>query len=185
MDSTPPDLSLHRPNVGVVLFNRDGKAWFGRRAKTDGPYNWQFPQGGVDAGEELQAAALRELHEETGVRSASLLGRTEDWMAYDFPAGWKGTKAMRGWRGQKQVWFALKFEGEDSEVNLKAHAPPEFDAWRWADLEETVELVVPFKRAAYEQVIAAFRQYAVPERTVGESTRREGLNWLGKLFGKE
>jgi putative (di)nucleoside polyphosphate hydrolase len=185
MDQTPPDLSLYRPNVGVVLFNREGKVWFGRRAKTEGPFNWQFPQGGVDAGEELHAAALRELQEETGVRSASLLGRTPDWMAYDFPPGWKGTKAMRGWRGQKQVWFALKFEGEDSDVNLKAHLPPEFDAWRWADLEETVDLVVPFKRAAYETVVAAFRRYAVAERSAGESTRREGLNWLGKLFGKE
>ena len=179
MTSTPPDLSLYRPNVGVVLFNRQGKVWFGRRAKTDAPHNWQFPQGGVDAGEDLYAAALRELHEETGVRSAGLLGRTEDWMAYDFPEGWSGSKAMRGWRGQKQVWFAFRFEGQDAEVNLNAHTPPEFDAWRWADLEETVDLVVPFKRAAYEQVVEAFRPYAQ-----AASTRREGLSWLGKLFGR-
>lgn len=182
MDSPSPDLSLYRPNVGVVLFNRDGKVWFGRRAKTDAPHNWQFPQGGVDTGEELEHAALRELKEETGVSSASLLGRTQDWMAYDFPRGWTGSKAMRGWRGQKQVWFALKFEGEDAEVNLNAHQPPEFDAWRWADLEETVDLVVPFKRAAYEQVIAAFRPFAVAGAP--EPTRREGLSWLGKLFGR-
>ena len=184
MDPQSPDLSLYRPNVGVVLFNREGKVWFGRRAKTVGPHNWQFPQGGVDAGEELHAAALRELHEETGVRSAGFLGRTADWKAYDFPPGWKRTKAIRGWRGQKQVWFAMRFEGEDSEVNLNAHTPPEFDAWRWADLEETVELVVPFKRAAYEAVIAAFRPYAVPERAARDTTRREGLSWLGRLFGK-
>jgi putative (di)nucleoside polyphosphate hydrolase len=184
MESAPPDLSLYRPNVGVVLFNRDGKVWFGRRANTDAPHNWQFPQGGVDAGEALYDAAMRELREETGVSSARLLGRTQDWMAYDFPQGWTGSKALRGWRGQKQVWFALKFEGDDAEVNLNAHEPPEFDAWRWADLEETVDLIVPFKRAAYEQVIAAFRPFAVPERATGDSTRREGLNWLGKLFGK-
>jgi putative (di)nucleoside polyphosphate hydrolase len=185
MDSqTPQDLSLYRPNVGIVLFNPDGKVWFGRRAGTDAPHNWQFPQGGVDPGEELYDAALRELHEETGVRSASLLGRTEDWLTYDFPKGWTGAKAMRGWRGQKQVWFALRFEGQDSEVNLAQHAPPEFDAWRWADLEETVDLVVPFKRAAYAQVIAAFRRFAAPKAPETPS-RRQSITWLGKLFRSE
>jgi putative (di)nucleoside polyphosphate hydrolase len=182
MDDSPKnpsrqDLELYRPNVGVVLFNREGQAWLGRRAKADGPYNWQFPQGGVDPGEELLDAARRELEEETGVRSVSLLGRTEDWFAYDFPEGWTGSKALRGWRGQKQVWFAFRFEGKDSEVNLNAHQPPEFDAWRWARLEEAVDLVVPFKRAAYEQVIAAFGRFAV-----SGPSRRQSISWLGKLF---
>ena len=175
------DLSLYRPNVGVVLFNREGRAWLGRRARTDAPHNWQFPQGGVDPGEDLYDAALRELREETGVRSARLLGRTEDWLAYDFPQGWSGSKAMKGWRGQKQVWFALRFEGQDSEVDLNAHLPPEFDAWRWAGLEEALDLVVPFKRAAYEQVIAAFQRFAVP----AAPTRRQSISWLGKLFRDE
>jgi putative (di)nucleoside polyphosphate hydrolase len=182
---TAPDLSQHRPNVGIVLFNRDGKVWFGRRAKTDAPHNWQFPQGGVDPGEDLYAAALRELAEETGVRSVSLLARTKDWMAYDFPSGWTGAKAMRGWRGQKQIWFALRFEGEDAEVDLNAHPPPEFDVWRWADIDETLDLVVPFKRAAYQEVIRVFRRFAEAAEAVPESTRREGLTWIGKLFGKE
>jgi putative (di)nucleoside polyphosphate hydrolase len=176
------DLSLYRPNVGVVLFNRAGKAWLGRRIKAEGPRNWQFPQGGVDAGEELYAAALRELAEETGITSVSLLGRTEDWVAYDFPEGWSGTKAMKGWRGQKQVWFALRFEGQDREVNLNAHHPPEFDAWRWADLDEATDLVVGFKREAYIKVIEAFRPFARPAGKTG--TRRDSLNWVGKLFGK-
>jgi putative (di)nucleoside polyphosphate hydrolase len=180
------DLTFYRPNVGVVLFNRAGQVWLGRRAKTDTEHNWQFPQGGVDAGEELYDAALRELREETGVHSVSLLGRTEDWLAYDFPEGWAGSKAMKGWRGQKQVWFALRFEGPDSEVNLNAHPPPEFDAWRWADLAETVDLVVPFKRAAYEQVIAAFRRFAPAPAAQPESpSRRQSITWLGKLFRDE
>src|SRR5882757_7341471 len=117
MDPASPDLSLYRPNVGVVLFDRDGRVWLGRRCKTEGPYSWQFPQGGVDDGEDLYAAALRELHEETGVTSVSLLGRTEDWIAYDFPRGWSGSKAQKGWKGQKQVWFAFRFDGKDSEID--------------------------------------------------------------------
>jgi putative (di)nucleoside polyphosphate hydrolase len=176
---TPPsdlDLSLYRPNVGVVLLNPQGRAWLGRRCKTEGPHNWQFPQGGVDDGEDLEAAARRELHEETGVVSVSLLGRTRDWLAYDFPAGWSGSKAQKGWKGQKQVWFAFRFEGDDGEIDLNTHLPPEFDAWRWAALEEAPALVVPFKRPTYEHVIAAFAAYACPP----EPTRR---GWLGKILG--
>jgi putative (di)nucleoside polyphosphate hydrolase len=150
------DLSLYRPNVGVVLVNKAGRVWYGRRAKESGQHLWQFPQGGVDDGEDLFAAAKRELAEETGVRSASLIGRTEDWVTYDFPPELMRAKAARGWRGQKQIWYALRFEGEDSEIDLNAHRPAEFDAWRWGRLEEAVNLVVPFKRAVYEQVTRAF-----------------------------
>jgi putative (di)nucleoside polyphosphate hydrolase len=171
-----PDLTLYRPNVGVVLLDRRGLAWLGRRSKTKGPYNWQFPQGGVDDGEDLEAAALRELQEETGVTSVTVLGRTEDWITYDFPPGWTGSKAQKGWRGQKQVWFAMRFKGEDSEIDLKAHLPPEFDAWRWAKLEDAPHRVVPFKRETYDHVVQAFAAYVGP----AEHTRR---GWLTKLFG--
>ena len=154
------ELSAYRPNVGVVLFHPDGRVWLGRRAQTPGPYNWQFPQGGVDDGEDLEAAALRELAEETGVRSTSPLGRTQGWLTYDFPADHSGSKIAKGWRGQRQVWFALRFEGQDSEIDLQAHGHPEFDAWRWGDLEEAPALVVPFKRPTYEAVVEAFRSLA-------------------------
>ncbi|MBC6983651.1 RNA pyrophosphohydrolase [Caulobacter sp. 17J80-11] len=157
---TPLDLDLYRPNVGVVLFNAEGRVWLGRRAGTPGPYNWQFPQGGVDDGEDWETAARRELREETGVVSIRPLGETEGWITYDFPPEAEGSKIAKGWRGQKQKWFAYRFEGEDAEVNLEAHPPAEFDAWRWADLGEVLDLVVPFKRAAYEQVVAAFKAFA-------------------------
>lgn len=156
------DLSCYRPNVGVVLFRHDGKVWLGRRAGTPGPLNWQFPQGGVDKGEDLHEAALRELAEETGVRSVSLMGRTEDWIVYDFPEGHTGGKAARGWKGQKQVWFAFRFQGTDAEIDLAAAGEHdvEFDDWRWADLEEALAHVVAFKREAYQRVIDAFAAFA-------------------------
>jgi putative (di)nucleoside polyphosphate hydrolase len=156
----PIDLNLYRPNVGVVLFNADGRVWLGRRVHTPGPFNWQFPQGGVDKGEDLLQAAKRELHEETGVASTRYLARTEGWITYDFPEGYKGSKTAKGWRGQKQVWFALRFIGAESEINLFGHQQVEFDDWRWAGIDEAPDLVVPFKRPAYEAVVEAFRRWA-------------------------
>ncbi|MFZ3007501.1 MAG: RNA pyrophosphohydrolase [Phenylobacterium sp.] len=154
------DLTAYRPNVGVVLFHPDGRVWLGRRVNTPEPYNWQFPQGGVDAGEDLYAAARRELAEETGAVSTTLLGRTDGWMAYDFPPGHNGSKIAKGWKGQRQVWFALRFDGEDAEINLSGHGHPEFDAWRWGKLSEAPALVVPFKKANYEAVVTAFHDFA-------------------------
>ncbi len=154
------DLSVYRANVGIVLFNAAGQVWLGQRAHTNGPYVWQFPQGGIDDGEDLFTAALRELAEETGVTSVSYLGRTKGWITYDFPVDYAGSKAARGWKGQKQAWFALRFTGEDPEIRLDAHHEPEFETWRWANLAEAPDLVVPFKRGAYKKVIKAFRQFA-------------------------
>ena len=151
------DLSRFRPNVGVVLMRADGKVWLGRRANTPGPHNWQFPQGGVDKGEALFDAAARELREETGATSVSLLGRTEDWIAYVFPPHHNRSRIAEGWLGQKQVWFAFRFTGEDREIDLDGHAQIEFDAWRWASLDEALETVVDFKRETYRRVIEAFR----------------------------
>jgi len=152
------DLTQLRPNVGIVLVARDGRVWLGRRSNTPPPLNWQFPQGGIDIGENELDAALRELKEETGVSSVRLLGRTPGWLGYEFPPEHQGSKAGKGWKGQKQVWFALEFEGEDAEVDLAAHdGEMEFDAWRWAELEEALEAVIAFKREVYRQVVETFR----------------------------
>jgi putative (di)nucleoside polyphosphate hydrolase len=152
------DLTQLRPNVGIVLVARDGRVWLGRRTNTPPPLNWQFPQGGIDAGEGEFDAALRELKEETGVSSVRLLGRTPGWLGYEFPPEHQGSKAGKGWKGQKQVWFALGFEGEDAEVDVAGHGGQvEFDAWRWAELDEALEAIIEFKRDVYRQVIEAFR----------------------------
>ncbi len=153
---------VYRPCVGVMLINRTGLVWIGRRA--DKPNDegsgqwWQMPQGGIDQGEAPETAALRELAEETAVTSAKVIAETPDWYKYDLPDHLIGKSWGGKYRGQTQKWFALSFLGPDSEVNLK---PPghkqEFDRWRWARMDDVLDLVVPFKREVYEKVIAAFR----------------------------
>ena len=161
----PLDLDLYRPNVGMVVFDQAGRVWLGKRSGARPPHDWQFPQGGVDPGEDWAEAARRELYEETGITSVSPLGETEGWITYDFPSEvLAGKMRGRGFIGQKQKWFAFRFEGQDSEVDLKAHPPQEFSTWKWTDYGEVMDLVVPFKRQAYVQVLAAFRQFAAPSQ---------------------
>jgi len=152
-------LRNYRPNVGVALFNRDGRVWYGRRygdfsglGEPAGLYRWQMPQGGVDKGEDIARAAFRELAEETGVTTARLLTVTPGWLAYDFPGGYR----KKHWIGQRQKWAAMLFEGEESEINLFHDGHQEFDDWRWGELEEAPSLIVPFKRHVYEELMAAF-----------------------------
>lgn len=146
----------YRPCVGVALFNGAGEVFAGWRRGHTGPHVWQMPQGGIDPGEAPEAAAFRELEEETGVRSAQMLDQIGGWLHYDLPPGQIG-KALKGrYRGQKQRWFAMRFTGAESEIRLDAHGKPEFIDWRWIPLARAPELVAPFKRDVYQSVAAAF-----------------------------
>jgi putative (di)nucleoside polyphosphate hydrolase len=160
----------YRRCVGVALFNHDGLVWVGHRIHekddAEGAGNWwQMPQGGIDAGENPEAAAFRELAEETGVTSTVHLETARDWYRYDLPPHLIGIAWKGRYRGQEQLWIALRFDGEESEIVLtqKGHKP-EFDDWRWAELAELPELIVPFKRQVYEQVVHDFRHLAAPDR---------------------
>jgi len=154
----------YRPNVGAVLFSRDGTVFVARRAdlpNAEGaPGGWQLPQGGIDPGEDPRAAVLRELAEEIGTDRAEIIGEHPAWLSYDLPAELVGV-ALRGrYRGQTQRWFALRFLGEDADIRLDRDPHPEFDAWRWVALAELPGLAVDFKRPIYQVLAAAFARFA-------------------------
>ncbi len=154
-----------------MVINAAGLVWMGRRlpladSEYDGsPKLWQMPQGGIDEGEEPLPAALRELYEETGMRSVSLIAEAPRWIKYDLPRELLGIGLKGRFRGQTQKWFAFRFEGPDQEIAI---APPpggheqEFDAWAWTPVDRLTDMIVPFKRQVYEEVVSVFRPYVHP-----------------------
>lgn len=120
----------------------------------------------MDEGETPEVSAARELFEETGITldMVTPIGEVEDWLFYDFPPQYKGKKATKGWTGQRQRWFAFRFHGDESHVDLQSHGPQEFSEWRWGDLSETPGLIVPFKRKVYERLASDFERFSYPTR---------------------
>ncbi len=145
----------YRPGVGIVLLNADGLVFVAQRRDlfTEA---WQTPQGGIDEGEEPRQAALRELEEEIGTRQADYLAEAEGWLSYDLPDELARTAWGGKYRGQCQKWFAYRFTGADSDIDLDT-AVPEFSQWRWAPLATIPDLIVPFKRALYRELVASFQ----------------------------
>jgi putative (di)nucleoside polyphosphate hydrolase len=153
------ELPFYRPAVGIMLLNHDGRVFVGRRIDMPaGLAAWQMPQGGIDPGETPRQAAFRELKEEVGTDKAEILAETEGWLHYDLPSDialrmWSGR-----WRGQRQKWFLMRFTGEDADIN-PATEHPEFDAWEWVEPQRLPDLIVPFKRPLYRDVLAEFRDH--------------------------
>ena len=164
----PPYNQLpYRPCAGVMVLNSAGHAFIGRR--TSGPEHldpthvWQMPQGGIDENEDPYKAALRELYEETSIRSVQKLGEIAEWLTYDIPARLASDAWGGKYRGQKQKWYALRFTGSEGEINISEPGgghEPEFVEWRWVAMRELADLVVPFKRSIYERVVKEFSRFA-------------------------
>jgi putative (di)nucleoside polyphosphate hydrolase len=159
----------YRPCVGVMVLNRAGLVFIGRRIggpeHVDLTHVWQMPQGGIDPGEEPWPAALRELREETNIHSVERVSEIAEWLNYDIPRQIVGQAWKGKYRGQTQKWFAVRFTGAESEIDVDHPAgavEAEFAAWRWERVANIPDLVVPFKRAVYERVVKEFSKFAAP-----------------------
>ena len=153
-----PDSALYRPCVGVMLVNAEGKAFVGKRIDNQEGDGWQMPQGGVDEGEDCDAALLRELAEETGARAehVEVLGKLPAELFYELPDDLQGKLWGGRYLGQRQTWYLARFTGSDADIDIAAHDPPEFCEWKWVEPALLPELIVPFKREVYRAIVAGF-----------------------------
>ncbi|MDG2296010.1 MAG: RNA pyrophosphohydrolase [Paracoccaceae bacterium] len=156
MASDAHDALPYRLNVGIMLINHDGLVFVGQRRDNHSDA-WQMPQGGIDDGENPKEAALRELHEETGIPAnlVQVLEVSENWISYDLPKDLISQLWGGRFRGQKQKWYLMRFLGSDTEVNIQTETP-EFSAWKWIPPDALVENIVPFKKSVYQKVLSEF-----------------------------
>jgi putative (di)nucleoside polyphosphate hydrolase len=176
------DKEGYRPNVGIILANQRNEVFWGKRVHQ---HAWQFPQGGIKAGETPLEAMYRELEEEIGLLRdhVRILGRTRDWLRYEVPERWtrrgregkERTKTTAAYRGQKQIWYLLRMTGRDCDVKLRASGHPEFDAWRWHDYWVPLETVIEFKRDVYRQALIELHRYLLADRR-GRAQRAQALS---------
>mgnify|MGYP006121878991 FL=1 len=152
------DKEGYRENVGIVICNDQRKVLWARRT---GEEAWQFPQGGINKEESAEEAMYRELKEEVGLdpHNVEILARTKGWLKYDVPKSWIRRDCRDRYRGQKQIWFLLRFTGKDSDVFLKNTEKPEFDDWRWDSFWAPVDQIIDFKKAVYEQALKELFEY--------------------------
>ncbi|WP_028450054.1 MULTISPECIES: RNA pyrophosphohydrolase [Chitinibacter] len=152
------DRDGYRPNVGIIILNRQNQVFWGKRVRE---HSWQFPQGGIKQGETPEQAMYRELAEEVGLlpEHVEIVGRTRDWVKYDVPTNWVRREWRGTYKGQKQIWFLLRLVGRDSDVCLRKTAHPEFDAWRWNEYWSPLEAVIDFKRGVYEAALGELAHY--------------------------
>jgi len=152
------DRDGYRPNVGIIIINRQNQVFWGKRVRE---HSWQFPQGGIKQGETPEQAMYRELMEEVGLQPqhVEIIGRTRDWMRYDVPINWVRREWRGTYKGQKQIWFLLRLAGRDTDVCLRRTSHPEFDAWRWSEYWLPLESVIEFKRGVYEAALAELARY--------------------------
>ncbi len=147
-----------RPNVGIILLNTQNEVWWGKRVRE---HSWQFPQGGIKYGETPEQAMYRELEEEIGLRQehVRIVGRTRDWLRYEVPDHFIKREIRGHYRGQKQIWFLLRMQARDSDVNLRLTDHPEFDAWRWHDYWVPLDVVIEFKREVYQRALQELSRF--------------------------
>ncbi|MBI2707927.1 MAG: RNA pyrophosphohydrolase [Proteobacteria bacterium] len=152
---------LYRPAVGMMLINGENKVFVGQRFDNKEPA-WQMPQGGIGPHEDTDQAMLRELQEEIGTRNVEIIVKSKIWYKYDLPK----PLAERLWngkfKGQKQIWYALRFRGKDADINIHTYHP-EFRTWKWVEKEEVLELIIPFKRDLYTRVLHDLWPYVLKQ----------------------
>jgi len=151
-----PNSNKYRPNVGAVIFNKNGYIWIGERADIQNSSEWQMPQGGIDKDENPRTALFREVYEETGIKSIKIIDQTKKWIKYIIPKDISKNKWNGKYIGQKQKWFLLYFHGNEDEININLSNKPEFKSWKWDKINNIEDIVPKFRKNVYKEVFKYF-----------------------------